>query len=571
MGLSPSCRQLTRVTQALLGCWRRCKVKDVSWDATNYIDDMMPMIEGTFAGALELSLRLMVEFIILGYSVNWNEKSTIVPTRYYCHIGVVLSSAKLRFTLPGSRVRKLLKILNQVYAQAEIGGLVRAKIVAKLLGRLYSAAIVLGRAVAIMTRGITQTLAKMLGVPVATFYTDLATLRCILKRIWGGYVIWTVAAQQDLCFWLQVEFAALWAPFSHDRMAQDVKAWVANPLSGRVADDVRVFAVDTSNVASGGGEFLRDGSLWRMQSNMIVRLTDDEVEESSTLRELRGADRLDIAVIPAECKKAVVVVDSQASEQALLHGSKVKAIMRVVRSIYLRQLKHNRVLWPVWVRRSHEIISKFCDVKSRVRDSHAFVTAPAIFYRANAIARKLWGRGFQLDVCADMHNVQPVDCRDRLPFFSQWLSPWTSAVDMFQADWRHTVNWCNPPFALIPRVLALLRAQKAVAAVLLPLGSRAWWQRQVGRGAPGVLQRFTFNPNKPEFRSAGLPPASRPYSNRYAVVFFDFSPFPPKKQFVATPSVESLANSKGEGGATRYRRLHWASSSSTPTFSVCQA
>ena len=117
MGLSPSCLQLTRVTQALLGCWRRCKVKDVSWDVTNYIDDMMPMIEGSFTGALELSLRLMVEFIILGYSVNWNAKSTIVPTRYYCHIGVVLSSAKLRFSLPYSRVVKLLKILRQVQAE----------------------------------------------------------------------------------------------------------------------------------------------------------------------------------------------------------------------------------------------------------------------------------------------------------------------------------------------------------------------------------------------------------------------------------------------------------------------
>ena len=142
---------------------------------------------------------------------------------------------------------------------------------------------------------------------------------------------------------------------------------------------------------------------------------------------------------------------------------------------------------------------------------------------------------------------------------------------MFQADWRHTVNWCNPPFALIPRVLALLRAQRAVAAVLLPLGNRAWWQRHVTRGSQGVLQRFTFDPNKPEFRSAGLPPDSAPYANRYAVVFFDFSPFPPNRKFVAAPSVESFAISKGEGGATRYRRLTWASNSSAPTLSVYQA
>ena len=111
-------------------------------------------------------------------------------------------------------------------------------------------------------------------------------LRYILKRIWGGNVIWTRAAQKELRFWLRVNFADLSAPISHDALSSHVVRWVADPTTGKIAADVKVFAVDTSDAMSGGGEFIRDGYLWKMVNGMAVRLAAHEIETSSTLREL---------------------------------------------------------------------------------------------------------------------------------------------------------------------------------------------------------------------------------------------------------------------------------------------
>ena len=48
-----------------------------------YIDDTMVMASGTFRGAVESAVRLLTEFIVLGFIVNLNHKTTIIPTTYY--------------------------------------------------------------------------------------------------------------------------------------------------------------------------------------------------------------------------------------------------------------------------------------------------------------------------------------------------------------------------------------------------------------------------------------------------------------------------------------------------------
>lgn len=543
MGLSPSCQQLQRVMEALLEVWRGCEVKGVVWDATNFIDDLMAMIEGTFEGAIELALRLLAEYVLLGFSVNLNEKSTIVPTTYYCHLGICISSTKMRFTLPKNRSAKMRACALRLQKAATVGKGVDAKLVAKFVGMLWSAHIVCFRAVAIMARGMIQTIATMIRASDAAGETDLHKLKYILKRVWGGQVIWTAEAADDLAFWLKVYFELLSAPISHDAWSQHINAWVMSPTTGVIASDVRVFAVDTSNTMSGGGEFVRDGWLWRMKNKMAVRLTLEEVLTSSTFRELLGAKRLNLAMVPEECKKIILALDSQAAVACIKKGSKVPALQALCRSIFANQLKHNRVIWPVWMRRCMSIIVQ-CDDISRWLDNHAYTTAAAIFWRANAEAIKLWGRGFQCDVCADMHNAQPAEKKCRLPFFSRWPSPMSSGVDMFQQNWGGRVHWCNPPFVLLPRIFALLKSQQACAAVVVPLGRTEAWARSIDVGDPGIMHRFEYNPNALEFAAkfalGAAPKISAPYSKNYAVLFCDFADHPPSSCFHDEPSAESL-------------------------------
>ena len=358
------------------------------WDGTSYIDDLMAWLRGCFKAGLELALRLLAEQVVLGFSVNLNYKSDIVPSTYYNHIGIVVDSARMRFSLPASRVEKMALTAKALTAVAKVGEQVAAKLVARFVGQLWSASIVCHRAVAVMARGIIRTLAIMINTSEAMDETNPNRLRYILRRIWGGNVVWTKEAQLDLLFWLAVDFAKLSAPISHDAWRKDLEHWVLHPTTGRIAKDVKVFAVDTSDSMSGGGEFFRDGGLWQMREGMAVRLTPEEVLKSSTFRELLGVLRMDLAIVPKNCRKLVVVLDSLAAVFCLLHGSKIESLQRLVRKIYKRCLQYNRVLWPVWLRRTMDIIMQ-CDRRSRLVDRHAFTTESAIFWRSNDIARAL--------------------------------------------------------------------------------------------------------------------------------------------------------------------------------------
>jgi hypothetical protein len=205
---------------------------------------------------------------------------------------------------------------------------------------------------------------------------------------------------------------------------------------GTVAKDIRVFAADTSATGSGGGEFFRDGHLWRMVAGtgLYIRLRDSELGTSSCLRECKGVDRLDLAVIPRDVVRAVVVCDAQAAIHVLEKGSSIPELQEVAVSVFKRQLRLGRILFFVWAARDEKIVVA-CDDRSRLVDNHAFKTSPAVFWKANSIAKELFGQDFQLDGMADMHNVAPPDCTFKLPFFSRWLSPFSSGVDAMVQDW----------------------------------------------------------------------------------------------------------------------------------------
>ena len=177
---------------------------------------------------------------------------------------------------------------------------------------------------------------------------------------------------------------------------------------------------------------------------MFVRLRDDEIETSSTMRELLGVLRLDLSIIPDSCSRAIVMCDSQAAVACLRNGSKVPQLNAIVARIFARQLVCARVLFPVWVRRNvAQIVA--VDAISRTALGCTLSTPLALFRKANAMAVRLWGRGLQLDAFADMHNVVPPGLRAKLPFFSRHRGPHTSGVDAFLQDWRDLVVWTNAP------------------------------------------------------------------------------------------------------------------------------
>ena len=61
-------------------------------------------------------------------------------------------------------------------------------------------------------------------------------------------------------------------------------------------------------------------------------------------------------------------------------------------------------------------------------------------------------------------------------FVSKFRSAEAIATDAFSLDWSNERGWANPPWGLLPRVLAKIRAERAATIVVAPMWlSAPWW------------------------------------------------------------------------------------------------
>ena len=166
-----------------------------------------------------------------------------------------------------------------------------------------------------------------------------------------------------------------------------------------------------------------------------------------------------------------------------------------------------------------------CDAGSRIVDSSAYSAHQDLFWGANDLAIRIWGHGFTFDRFGSSSQVQPVNCRWKIPFSSRFVSAFASSTDALAQDWGGHVNWVNAPFALIGRILSLLRQQRAVAAVVVPRnwrGTRHWWSQDVQRWSEGVVERWDLHPA--DYRCVPVNGEVEVESRRFglAIVFLDF-------------------------------------------------
>ena len=98
-------------------------------------------------------------------------------------------------------------------------------------------------------------------------------------------------------------------------------------------------------------------------------------------------------------------------------------------------------------------------------------------------------------------------------------------MDALRQQWVGFVNFCNPPFCLLDRILVLIERQQAVAAVVVPLRTMRPWSHKVLASARGVAARLLYRPGGAGLTMQG-PGGERSaaYNGEYAIVFFDFRP-----------------------------------------------
>ena len=479
-----------------------------------------------FHDALLFQCHFLVRMVRLGFYINI-DKTPSVPLLHSEHLGLLCSSPDLTFRETVRGAAKLRAKVIAVRTAVSSSKRVPLKLVASLLGSIYSRKLLMHRAVPIMTRAMFNMLAVKLRLHLKPFYTSkqlTSHIALVLKHAWKGSGTWTADQETELKFWESVPFIAQQAPMNFDAEYLKIRHVITRPDEQPFLQrDVHIIGADTSNRATGIARFIFGESGELAPTHVIsIPLAHDEFDLASAVRELLGCLRADLALLPAHITKVIILCDNFATVLFLQRSSSIPDIARLVTKFFLKCLQHSRVVVPLWLPRTHTAI-KSVDAASRLIDRHAFHIPARLFWRANKIAIRLWGRGFQIDRAANYLNVMPTDRQVRLPFNSASFHPHTSGADMFRQQWHPFINWCNPPFAMLGRILALLRTQKARAALVVPVYSIEWWFMQFSQHMPHV--RHTLRSGPITAANTMRWPNGSALKNcvQYKIVFVDFS------------------------------------------------
>ena len=148
-------------------------------------------------------------------------------------------------------------------------------------------------------------------------------------------------------------------------------------------------------------------------------------------------------------------------------GSSVQLDM-VARSIHIEAMEANITLSAKYLAGT---LNWRADYLSRVRSTYEWRLHPNLF----RLIDRIWGP-HHIDRFASITSTQ-------IPMYnSLYWDPQTSGVDaLSQTNWGTMNNFVNPPFALIPRILNIIREQKAVATLIAPKWvGQPWYQQLTG-------------------------------------------------------------------------------------------
>lgn len=458
-----------------------------------YIDDWW-FAFGDRDEATAFAKELVALFGRLGLVIN-AAKSVLVPTHRLKILGFWVDTAAMSFSVPAKRLLAAEQSGRELLAAGRRGQLVAARDLAKVLGRIGSMSLALGSLARRMTRHCYRELAAATGVsPDAS--------RRELKAAWGVRTALTPRATAELEFWCGAESAPdgepslLWvaglrgAPVSPPGGGHELRSW---ELASLMATDCGSLAWGSWVQARGTPEVQRE--LGR------ERLEGTEGRLSSTYRELIGVDRAVAAYVaagklpPGEC---LLLQDNQGAASALEIGSRLMPIHLLVMRIHRRFAEAGASLSAAWARRSRDWVA-VCDFQGKRDDDQDWQLNPRIFAALDADARFGGATGHSVDMFASRANRQ-------LPrFWCRWWCRDAAGRDAFRLRWRGENGFANPPFVLVPRVVAEARRRRACLTLVCRHDTKAVYWPLVRDGAPGVVASREWQAARSNFLVRGMP------------------------------------------------------------------
>ena len=161
-------------------------------------------------------------------------------------------------------------------------------------------------------------------------------------------------------------------------------------------------------------------------------------------------------------KRVRLFEDNQAVVAILRHQTtRAPEMMEELRRLFWILDSNDIQLYPEYIRSADNV---YADRLSRIVDRDDWRLNPVKFRGYD----QRWGP-HTVDRFATANNKL---C-DR--FNSEYRDPLSEGVDAFARSWKGENNWCNPPWRLLPQVVAKLRDEGTAATVVAPYWPSAPW------------------------------------------------------------------------------------------------
>ena len=426
-GLAPACWAFTKVTRELLTLWRSEGMRN-----TGYLDDSAHMSQD-LATAQAMQRSVFNDFERAGFIVN-KEKSVAVPSRQFKYLGAVVDTTAGTITVPEEKQVAVMATVNDVLRNHHRCSV---RSVASLVGTILSMSYSFGDLSLLMTRRLTMWVNSALAgghsyrhfLPLnSEAIGELQFWRASFREFDGRKPIWTPSYMYTIKIFTDAsgvnEYSnGGWGGWSHTtsrRMA-----------AGR-------WNMDTRGLSSGYLEM-------QAAFNVIEAINKDGSLDGQQV------------LLHTDSQVAFAVMNKW--------GSIVPNIQDVCMDMFWYCLRHNIKLLSTWIPRE---LNSFADVLSKRQDACDWMILPTVFRELHTV----WGP-FSADVFASDENFQFE------PFYTFYHTARTHGVNAFAQRWIPTA-WCNPPFAVMARVLAHAATCRTKIALIVPFWPGApWWPNLV--------------------------------------------------------------------------------------------
>ena len=413
-GLATAPRCFAKVMGVLVRHWRQEGIRMLA-----YLDDWL-FLAGSPAEARRVARMVLADCAQAHIAVN-RGKSQLDPVQQLQHLGFLVDLRAGTFAVPIPRWDALQAGIAALLAP----GRAPVRRLARVAGQLVSMGLALGPVTRLFSRGM---------------YADIES-----AWSWEQWVPLSPGTLAELRFWQRTTREAFTQPIWPVQFTQPPVHMECDASGigwgGLVAPCV---SEDATAIAHG---FFRP---W-------------ERAASSTLRELTGL-LCTVQSFLAQCanRRVRIQVDNQNLLSVVWKGSRVAAMTELAQELFWLCLKWGIILQVVWVPRTE---NERADAISNFSDSDDWQLKRSFF----ADLDRRWGP-HGVDRFATHLNCL---CQN---FWSRYWCPGTQGIDSFSVSWAGVVNWINPPFGMIGRVIQKLRSDRAVATVIVPFWrGRHWW------------------------------------------------------------------------------------------------